>query len=130
MYNTPLLSALVDENASQTLIDHELLTAPDHDGRLKRVAAFGWYAGAVGAGEALCLTGLALLKRGIATPLLVSLLVIPFSSEELLTPQHLARPYTFTSLDEYKDGLRKVGDIIRSSKSTGNVGPIVVGVTG
>jgi len=53
------------------LIDHELLSAP-HEGRLKRVAAFGWYAGAVGAGEALCLTGLALLRKGIATPLLVS----------------------------------------------------------
>lgn len=72
MYNTPLLSALMDERASQTLIDHELLTAPGHNGALKRVAAFGWYAGAVGAGEALCLTGLALLKRGVATPLLVS----------------------------------------------------------
>ena len=53
------------------MIDHELLSAT-HDGRLKRVAAFGWYAGAVGAGEALCLTGLALLRKGIATPLLVS----------------------------------------------------------
>lgn len=72
MYNTPLLSALMDETASQTLIDHELLTAPHKDGGLRRVAAFGWYAGAVGAGEALCLTGLALLKRGIASPLLVS----------------------------------------------------------
>jgi len=53
------------------LIDHELLSAP-HEGTLKRVAAFGWYAGAVGAGEALHLTGLALLRKGIATPLLVS----------------------------------------------------------
>jgi len=53
------------------LIDHELLAAPHKGGGLKRVAAFGWYAGAVGAGEALCLTGLALLKKGIATPLLV-----------------------------------------------------------
>lgn len=58
----------------QTLIDHELLTAPTEKGELKRVAAFGWYAGAVGAGEGLSMTGLALLKRGIATPLLVSIL--------------------------------------------------------
>jgi hypothetical protein len=60
----------------QTVIDHELLTT---DGR--RVAGFGWYAGgklpldrltiAVGVGEALVLTGLGLLKRGRATPLLV-----------------------------------------------------------
>ena len=71
VYNTPLLSALLDDQGGQTLIDHELLTVPDKNGGLKRVAAFGWYAGAVGAGEALCLTGLALLKRGIATPLLV-----------------------------------------------------------
>jgi alpha-aminoadipic semialdehyde synthase len=54
------------------LIDHELLSAPSQGGKLKRVAAFGWYAGAVGAGEALCLVGLALLRRGTATPLLVS----------------------------------------------------------
>lgn len=68
-----MLSAFLDESAAQTLIDHELLTAPTpRDGKLKRVAAFGCYAGAVGAGEALCLTGMALLKRGIATPLLVS----------------------------------------------------------
>jgi len=71
VYNTPLLSSFLDQARGQTLIDHELLTAPK-DGKLKRVAAFGWYAGAVGAGEALCLTGLALLRRGTATPLLVS----------------------------------------------------------
>ena len=53
-----------------------------------------------------------------------------FQSEVSLTPQHLARPYTFTSLEEYKDGLRKVGDIIRSSKANASAVPIVVGVTG
>jgi hypothetical protein len=36
----------MDEHASQTLIDYELLTAPTGEkGELKRVAAFGWYAG-------------------------------------------------------------------------------------
>ena len=73
-YNTALLSSFVSPTKGQTLIDHELLTAPTKDGSLKRVAAFGWYAGAVGAGEALCLTGLGLLERGVAHPLLVSLL--------------------------------------------------------
>ena len=44
-YNTPLLSEFMDKHASQTLIDYELLTAPTEKGDLKRVAAFGWYAG-------------------------------------------------------------------------------------
>jgi alpha-aminoadipic semialdehyde synthase len=45
-YNTPLLSAFADPHRSQTLIDYELLTAPEgSQGALKRVAAFGWYAG-------------------------------------------------------------------------------------
>lgn len=35
----------MDKHKSQTLIDHELLTAPTPNGDLKRVAAFGWYAG-------------------------------------------------------------------------------------
>lgn len=36
----------MDRHASQTLIDYELLTAPTGEkGDLKRVAAFGWYAG-------------------------------------------------------------------------------------
>lgn len=72
-YNIPLLSTFL--HPTQTLIDHELLTAPvpgkDGEPQLKRVAAFGWFAGAVGTGEALSLTGLALLRRGLATPLLV-----------------------------------------------------------
>ena len=35
----------MDKDKSKTLIDHELLTAPTPKGDLKRVAAFGWYAG-------------------------------------------------------------------------------------
>ena len=50
-YNTQLLSIFMDKHQSQSLIDHELLTAPTSDGSLKRVAAFGWYAG----GEPSCL---------------------------------------------------------------------------
>ncbi|WVQ82294.1 hypothetical protein IAT38_004422 [Cryptococcus sp. DSM 104549] len=115
-YNTPLLAAFL--RPTQTLIDHELLTGPEDgkDGKrkLKRVAAFGWYAGAVGAGEALSLTGVALLKRGVASPLL-----------------HLPRPYTFGSLAAFKDGLRKAGDAVRSGAAEGGKqGPIVIGLTG
>ena len=35
----------MDPEHSQTLIDHELLAAPTATGNIKRVAAFGWYAG-------------------------------------------------------------------------------------
>ncbi|KAK8864339.1 hypothetical protein IAR55_001586 [Kwoniella newhampshirensis] len=115
-YNTPLLSSFLLPNEGQTLVDHELLTAPSigKDGKehLKRVAAFGWYAGAVGAGEALSLTGVALLKRGVASPLL-----------------HLPRPYTFGSLAKFKVALRKTGDAIRSA-AVAIREPIVIGLTG
>nr|XP_019046253.1 alpha-aminoadipic semialdehyde synthase [Kwoniella bestiolae CBS 10118]OCF25183.1 alpha-aminoadipic semialdehyde synthase [Kwoniella bestiolae CBS 10118] len=118
-YNTPLLAAFLSPSKGQILIDHELLTAPStgKDGRptRARVAAFGWYAGAVGAGEALSMTGIALLKRGIASPLL-----------------HLARPYAAGTLAEFKASLRKCGEIVRSSPAseTNGQGPIVIGVTG
>ncbi|WVQ67733.1 uncharacterized protein L199_005937 [Kwoniella botswanensis] len=118
-YNTPLLEAFLSPTKGQTLIDHELLTAPStgKDGKPSRtrVAAFGWYAGAVGAGEALSMTGIALLKRGIASPLL-----------------HLPRPYASGTLAEFKASLRKCGQIIRSSPvaETKGQGPIVIGVTG
>jgi alpha-aminoadipic semialdehyde synthase len=88
VYNTPLLSAFLDQANGQTLIDHELLTAPNKTGTgLKRVAAFGWYAGAAGAGEALCLTGLALLRRGTATPLLVCPTTVTYAEPDLRTYQ-------------------------------------------
>lgn len=44
-YNTNLLSAFLPPSKGQTLIDHELLTSPGKDGKLRRVAAFGWFAG-------------------------------------------------------------------------------------
>ncbi|WRT66305.1 uncharacterized protein IL334_003260 [Kwoniella shivajii] len=118
-YNTPLLAAFLPPSQGQTLIDHELLTAPATSKERKvtraRVAAFGWYAGAVGAGEALSMTGIALLKRGIASPLL-----------------HLPRPYASGTLAEFKASLRKCGESVRSSPEleTKGQGPIVIGVTG
>ncbi|KAK4684901.1 alpha-aminoadipic semialdehyde synthase, partial [Tremellales sp. Uapishka_1] len=104
-YNVPLLSSLL--SPSQTLIDHELLV--DDSG--KRIAGFGWFAGAVGAGEALSLTGLALLKRGESSPLL-----------------HLPRPYTFPSLDLFKKALSSVGQDLRAENQV--IEPIVIGLTG
>ncbi|EIW70700.1 hypothetical protein TREMEDRAFT_29255 [Tremella mesenterica DSM 1558] len=110
-HNMSLLNAMME--TKQTLIDHELLTTISPDGeKQERVAAFGWYAGAVGAGEALSLTGLALLQRGQATSLL-----------------HLPRPYTFQSLQEYKLALRRTGDACKIPVSGGSK-PIVIGVTG
>nr|XP_019010907.1 alpha-aminoadipic semialdehyde synthase [Kwoniella pini CBS 10737]OCF49688.1 alpha-aminoadipic semialdehyde synthase [Kwoniella pini CBS 10737] len=118
-YNTPLLASFLPPAEHQTLIDHELLTAPSigKDGKPSRarVAAFGWYAGAVGAGEALSMTGVALLKRGIGSPLL-----------------HLPRPYASGTLVEFKAALRKCGENVRSSSglSSQGHGPVVIGITG
>lgn len=44
--------------------------------------------------------------------------------------QHLPRPYTFTSVEEYKAGLRKVGEAIRASPNNDTRQPIVIGITG
>ncbi|BEI93733.1 uncharacterized protein CcaverHIS019_0601920 [Cutaneotrichosporon cavernicola] len=121
-YNTQLLSAFLPPSKGQTLIDHELLTSPGKDGKLRRVAAFGWFAGAVGAGEALSLTGQALLRRGMSHPLL-----------------HLARPFTYTSLDEFKAALKRAGDATElaalrkasdPSLTPDTEGPVVIGLTG
>lgn len=112
-YNTPLLSSYL--GTKQSLIDWELLTGPTEGKgktKLERVAAFGWYAGVVGAGEALTLLGLALLKRGVASPLL-----------------HHPRPYTFSTLWAYQTALRKTGDALRDAHIPGER-PQVFGITG
>ncbi|ORX36707.1 Saccharopine dehydrogenase-domain-containing protein [Kockovaella imperatae] len=110
-YNTGLLSSFLGTDNQQTLIDYELLTREKADGKgRERVAAFGWYAGAVGAGEALTLTGLALLRKGIATSLL-----------------NLSRPYTFNSLDDYRAAVREAAAAIAANPPPE---PIVIGVTG
>jgi len=53
----------MDKHQSQSLIDHELLTAPTSDGSLKRVAAFGWYAGGELCGY-VCPIGQLISSRG------------------------------------------------------------------
>ena len=83
---------------------------------------------AVGAGEALCMTGLALLRRGVASPLLVS---TTSRCKLYMEPKQLPRPYTFPSLDEYKAALRKCGDAFREGLMAGSSeGPVVFGITG
>lgn len=72
------------------------------------------------------MTGLALLQRGIATPLLVR---TACRSVDALTRQHLPRPYTFGTLEAFKAGLRATGEKIRSGPPVSD-GPIVIGLTG
>lgn len=73
------------------------------------------------------MTGLALLQRGIATPLLVS--EAGAGNFSALTRQNLPRPYSFPSLDQYKAGLRTAGEAISNGPPVPD-GPIVIGLTG
>jgi len=42
--------------------------------------------------------------------------------------QNLPRPYTFNSVEEYKAGLKKVGEKLRIAPQIGS--PIIIGITG
>jgi hypothetical protein len=42
--------------------------------------------------------------------------------------QNLPQPYTFNSVEEYKAGLKRVGEVVRTTPQSGP--PIVIGVTG
>jgi hypothetical protein len=49
-------------------------------------------------------------------------------------PQHLPRPYTFSSLHEYKAALRQTGQILKDDVAAGKIDlsdqPVVIGLTG
>ena len=42
--------------------------------------------------------------------------------------QNLPRPYTFSSVEEYKAGLKKVGKALRTASQIRS--PIIIGITG
>ena len=42
--------------------------------------------------------------------------------------QNLPRPYTFNSVEEYKAGLKKVGEALKTAPQIGS--PIIIGITG
>ena len=141
----------MDKHRSQTLIDYELLTAPTGTGGdLKRVAAFGWYAG--GQYSIKRLTGNTHQADGYSCRSWRSVVYdwastsparcgFTTSGEYYIEMQavhgakadiqQLPRPYTFPSLDEYKAALRKCGDAFREGLMAGSSeGPVVFGITG
>jgi hypothetical protein len=42
--------------------------------------------------------------------------------------QNLSRPYTFNSMEEYKAGLKKVGEALKTAPQIRS--PIIIGITG
>jgi len=42
--------------------------------------------------------------------------------------QNLPRPYTFNSVGEYKAGLKRVGEALKTAPQIGS--PIIIGITG
>lgn len=75
------------------------------------------------------MTGLALLRQGSATSLLVSGLS-PSLHQTDERSQHLPRPYTFATLAEFRQALARTGECIRTAPLTQTEGPIVIGLTG
>jgi hypothetical protein len=56
----------------------------------------------------------------------------PFISKSFLVGrpnrQNLPRPYTFNSVEEYKAGLKKVGEALKTAPQIES--PIIIGITG
>lgn len=106
-YNMPLLARFKQSTAR--LIDYELMTDPQG----KRVVAFGWYAGAAGVPEAFSALALDHLKLGVSSPFLL-----------------LPRPYHHRGLEDLRQSLRNIGNIISEQGTPKETGPYIVALTG
>lgn len=105
--NMPMLRRLVE--LQDTLIDYEKIT----DERGKRLIAFGYYAGVAGMIDTLWALGQRLRLFGLSTPF-----------------AQIRRAYQYTSYDEAKDHLRRIGETIRRNGLPDALVPLTVGFTG
>lgn len=106
-YNMAMLRRIMELRC--TLIDYERIT--DDSGR--RLIFFGRYAGLAGMVETLWALGQRLLVEGFATPLC-----------------ELRQTYTYSSLDEAKAEVARVGKALRGSPLPEPFRPLCFGITG
>jgi len=106
----PLLDALLQQRVR--LIDYEAITKGGVRGG-ERLVAFGYFAGAAGAIDALRGVGERCLCLNFATPL-----------------TNVAATWQYPSLERALDAVRGAGDAIRAVGFPAQLAPFVVGVTG
>jgi alpha-aminoadipic semialdehyde synthase len=106
-YNMPLLKRMVEKKIN--LIEYEKIT--DDSG--KRLIFFGRYAGLAGMINSFWSFGQRCKIKGVETP---------FAS--------LKQSHLYSSLDEAKDALSGVADIIKKEGIDSSIAPLVIGITG
>lgn len=109
-YSMPLLDTILEKKVR--LFDYECITKDGRDDT-PRLVAFGGYAGRAGMIDGLQGLGLRLLAEGYSTPFL-----------------HMPNTYMHRSLNEVRDRLRIVGDMISSSGFPPALSPMVFAFTG
>lgn len=106
-YNMPLLKRMMEKEVN--LIDYEKIT--NENGQ--RLIFFGRFAGLAGMINSLWSAGQRYSKLGIETPF-----------------KNIRQTHTYQSLEEAKEAVAKVGDIIRQDGLPQSLSPLVVGITG
>ena len=106
-YNMPLLENMVEKKIN--LIDYERIA--DNDG--KRLIFFGRFAGLAGMINSLWSAGQRYLQQGIDTPF-----------------KEIKQTHNYSSLDEAKDAVKAVAEMISKKGLPEEISPMVVGFTG
>lgn len=106
-HNMPMLKTLMQKNCN--LIDYERIV----DENNKRLIFFGRYAGKAGMFETLHALAEKLKANGIITPL-----------------QKIKQPYQYSSIEEAKSEIKKIGDELKTVGLSEQLRPIVFGFAG
>ncbi|MBZ0264590.1 hypothetical protein K8I28_07965 [bacterium] len=106
-YNMPLLQSILDQNC--TLMDYEVVT----DEQNRRLVFFGVQAGQAGMLNSLWSLGQRYQNLGIETPF-----------------KHLRQAKTYPSLDEAREAVSAVGEMIRREGLPKQITPFICGITG
>jgi len=106
-YNMPLLKRMIEKKIN--LIDYEKIT----NEKGQRLIFFGRFAGLAGMINSLWSAGQRYSKMGIKTPF-----------------EAIRQTHTYGSLEEAKETVAKVGEIIRKDGLPQSLSPFVVGITG
>lgn len=106
-YNMPMLRKMMETGCN--LIDYERIV----DEKNKRLIFFGRFAGNAGIIESLHIYGQKLKMQGYVTPL-----------------EKIKQPFQYSSLEEAKNELKKIGEEIKEKGLPPKLTPIVIGIAG
>lgn len=108
--NMPALKDILEKNIR--LIDYECIKEATTEKKPERLVAFGRFAGIAGAIDFLQGLGEFLHNRRLYTPFI-----------------NTGYSYMYPSLDDARDSLRKVGDLIKKKHLPREICPFIIGVT-